>query len=423
MITLLLVSFLALLFLGMPVAYAMAIAGVLSVIALGDVSLMLVPQRMLLSLNSFPLLAVPFFILAGDLMNVGGITRRLVLFAQALVGHFRGGLGHVTVVAEMFLSGVSGSASADAVAIGTVMIPAMKQAGYPPPFAAGLVASAATLGPIIPPSIVMVIYGAMTGVSIGAMFLGGLIPGVLVGAGLMAIVWWYARKHDWPREPRVSRQELWHRFRDAFWALLPPIIIIGGILSGIFTATEAGVVACVYSLLVGFFVYRELTWEKVWEILLNSAITTAVPMIILAGASIFGWVLARQRFANTMVDFVTDVTTSPFVAYLIIVAILLFIGLFVEALAAILIFVPVLLPIGQHFGFDPVHYALVIITAMLIGTVTPPVGLQLYIASAISKVPVPQVVVWPFVLSMTVVLVIIIALPWTVTWIPGLFFK
>jgi tripartite ATP-independent transporter DctM subunit len=244
-----------------------------------------------------------------------------------------------------------------------------------------------------------------------------------VGAGLMAIVWWYARRHDWPREPRVSGRELGRRFIDAFWALLPPIIIIGGILSGIFTATEAGVVACVYSLLVGFLVYRELTWAKVWQILLNSAITTAVPMIILAGASIFGWVLARQRFANTMVDFVTDVTTSPIVAYLIIVAILLFIGLFVEALAAILIFVPVLLPIGQHFGFDPVHYALVIIIAMLIGTVTPPVGLQLYIASAISRVPVPQVVVWPFVASMTIVLIIIVALPWTVTWIPSFFFK
>lgn len=423
MIALLLISFLVMLFLGMPVAFAMAISGVLAVIGLGDVSLMLVPQRMLLSLNSFPLLAVPFFILAGDLMNVGGITRRLVQFALALVGHFRGGLGHVTVVAEMFLSGVSGSASADAVAIGTVMIPAMVHAGYPPPFAAGLVASAATLGPIIPPSIVMVIYGAMTGVSIGAMFLGGFIPGVLVGLGLMGIVWWYARKYDWPREARVPWREVGVRFVDAIWALLPPVIIIGGILSGIFTATEAGVVACLYSLVVGFLVYRELTWPKVWEILLNSAITTAVPMIILAGASIFGWVLARQRFANTMVDFVTDITTSPLVAYLIIVAILLFIGLFVEALAAILIFVPVLLPIGQHFGFDPVHYALVIIIAMCIGTVTPPVGIQLYIASAISRVPVPKVVVWPFVAAMTAVLILIVLQPWTVTWIPGFFFK
>jgi C4-dicarboxylate transporter DctM subunit len=299
----------------------------------------------------------------------------------------------------------------------------MVHAGYPPPFAAGLVASAATLGPIIPPSIVMVIYGAMTGVSIGAMFLGGFIPGVLVGLGLMGIVWWYARKYNWPREPRVPWREVWVRFVDAIWALLPPVIIIGGILSGIFTATEAGVVACLYSLVVGFFVYRELTWAKVWEILLNSAITTAVPMIILAGASIFGWVLARQRFANTMVDFVTDITTSPLVAYLIIVAILLFIGLFVEALAAILIFVPVLLPIGQHFGFDAVHYALVIIIAMCIGTVTPPVGIQLYIASAISRVPVPKVVVWPFVAAMTAVLVLIVLQPWTVTWIPGFFFK
>lgn len=423
MITLLLVSFLILLFLGMPVAFAMAIAGVLALLALGDVSLVLVPQRMYLSLNSFPFLAVPFFILAGELMNTGGITRRIVAFAQALVGHFRGGLGHVTVVAEMFLSGVSGSASADAVAIGSVMIPAMVQAGYPAPFAAGLTASASTLGPIIPPSIVMVIYGAMTGVSVGAMFLGGLIPGVLVGLGLMALVWWYARRNGWRREARVPAREVWRRFREAFWALLPPVIIIGGILSGVFTATEAGVVACLYSLFVGFVIYRELTWGKLWEILLNAAITTSVPMIIVAGASIFGWILARQRFAHFMVGFVTDVTTSPLVAYLIIVVILLFIGLFIEALAAILIFVPVLLPIGQHFGFDPVHYALVIIIAMLIGTVTPPVGLQLYIASAISRVPVPHVVVWPFVWVMTAILVLIIVMPWTVTWIPSLFFR
>lgn len=423
MISLLLVSFLVLLFLGMPVAFAMAISGVLAVLTLGDVSLMLVPQRMALSLNSFPLLAVPFFILAGELMNVGGITRRLVSFAQSLVGHFRGGLGHVTVVAEMFLSGVSGSASADAVAIGTVMIPAMVRAGYPAPFAAGLVASAATLGPIIPPSIVMVIYGAMTGVSVGAMFLGGFIPGVLVGLGLMVIVWWYARRYGWRREARVPGREVLRRFVDAFWALFAPVIIVGGILSGIFTATEAGVVACLYSIVVGVFLYRELTLGQLWEILLNSAITTSVPMIILAGASIFGWVLARQQFAHHMVGFVTDLTSSPLVAYFIIMAILLFIGLFVEALAAILIFVPVLLPIGQHYGFDPVHFALVIIIAMLIGTVTPPVGLQLYIASAISRVPVPKVVVWPFVGAMTVVLILIVLVPATVTWIPSFFFK
>ena len=423
MISLLLISFLVLLFLGMPVAFAMAIGAVLALLSLGDVSLLLVPQRMYLSLNSFPLLAVPFFILAGELMNVGGITKRIVAFAGALVGHFRGGLGHVNVVANMIMAGVSGSASADAVAIGSVMIPAMVQAGYPAPFAAGLTASAATIGPIIPPSIVMVIYGSMTGVSIGAMFLGGIIPGVLIGFGLMGIVWWYAWRRGWRREARVPAREVWRRFRDAVWALLSPFIIVGGILSGVFTATEAGVVACLYSMFVGLVVYLELKWGKLWDILRNAAITTSVPVIIVAGASLFGWILARQRFANMMVSFVTDLTTSPLLAYLIIVVILLFIGLFVEALAAILIFVPVLLPIGQHFGFDPVHYALVIIIAMLIGTVTPPVGLQLYIASAISRVAVPNVVVWPFVGAMTAVLVLIVLLPWTVTWIPSFFFK
>jgi len=423
MIGLLLVSFLVLLFLGMPVAFAMAIAGVLAILSLGDVSLVLVPQRMLLSLNSFPLLAVPFFVLAGEIMNVGGITKRIVAFAGALVGHFRGGLGHVNVVANMIMAGVSGSASADAVAIGSVMIPAMVEAGYPAAFAAGLTASAATIGPIIPPSIVMVIYGSMTGVSIGAMFLGGIIPGVLIGFALMGIVWGYAKRRGWRREARVSARQVWRRFREAFWALLPPFIIVGGILSGVFTATEAGVVACVYSIFVSVVIYRELTWRKLGNVFLNAAVTTSVPMIIVAGASLFGWVLARQRFANLMVDFVTELTTSPLLAYLVIVAILLFIGLFVEALAAILIFVPVLLPIGQRFGFDPVHYALVIIIAMLIGTVTPPVGLQLYIASAISRVPVPKVVVWPFVGAMTVVLVLIVLLPRTVTWIPSFFFK
>jgi len=378
---------------------------------------------MLLSLNSFPLLAVPFFVLAGEIMNVGGITKRIVAFAGALVGHFRGGLGHVNVVANMIMAGVSGSASADAVAIGSVMIPAMVEAGYPAAFAAGLTASAATIGPIIPPSIVMVIYGSMTGVSIGAMFLGGIIPGVLIGFALMGIVWGYAKRRGWRREARVSARQVWRRFREAFWALLPPFIIVGGILSGVFTATEAGVVACVYSIFVSVVIYRELTWRKLGNVFLNAAVTTSVPMIIVAGASLFGWVLARQRFANLMVDFVTELTTSPLLAYLVIVAILLFIGLFVEALAAILIFVPVLLPIGQRFGFDPVHYALVIIIAMLIGTVTPPVGLQLYIASAISRVPVPKVVVWPFVGAMTVVLVLIVLLPRTVTWIPSFFFK
>jgi tripartite ATP-independent transporter DctM subunit len=422
-ITLLLVSFLILLFLGMPVAFAMAISGVLALLALGDVSLLLVPQRMYLSLNSFPLLAVPFFILAGEIMNAGGLTKRIVAFANALVGHFRGGLGHVNVVANMIMAGVSGSASADAVAIGSVMIPAMVQAGYPAAFAAGLTASAATIGPIIPPSIVMVIYGSMTGVSIGAMFLGGVIPGVLIGLGLMAIVWWYARQNGWERGARAPARAVLRSFLDAFWAILAPIIIVGGILSGIFTPTEAGVIACLYSLFVGFVVNRELTWRKLWDILLNAAVTTSVPLIILSGASIFGWILARQRFATYMVGFITDITASPLVAYLIIVAILLFIGLFIEALAAILIFVPVLLPIGQHYGFDPVHFALVIIIAMLIGTVTPPVGIQLYIASAISRVPVPRVVVWPFVSAMTAVLIAIVLFPATVVWIPSFFFK
>ncbi len=415
--------FLSLLFAGMPVAFAMAISGLIAISTIPDVSLLLIPQRMYLSLDSFPILAVPFFILAGELMNRGGITKRIVNFADTLVGRFRGGLGQVNVVANILMAGVSGSASADAVAIGSVMIPAMVKAGYPARFAAGLTASAACIGPIIPPSIVMVIYGSLTNLSIGALFLGGFIPGLLIGSMLMVVVLIYARRNRWGESSKASLGQILRGLSGAIWAIFAPMIIVGGIVSGIFTATEAGVVTAVYAFVIGFFVYKEIRLKDLRDILARSGLFTAVALIILSGASVFGWVLARQEFSAAMTRFIPSLTKNPDIAYLLIVAILLFVGMFVEALAATIIFIPVLTPIAGVYGMDPIHFALVVIIAMLIGTVTPPVGLQLYICSTIAQEPVPKVIVWPFVGAMVIALLIVVYVPSLVTWLPNLAFK
>lgn len=415
--------FVILLFSGMPVAFAMAISGTLAVVGLGDVSLLLIPQRMFMSLNSFPLLAIPFFILAGELMNVGGITNRIVGFSKALIGHMPGSLAHVSVVSNIIMAGFSGSATADAVAIGSVMIPAMEKDGYPPEFTVGLNASAACIGPIIPPSLVMVVYGAITGLSIGKMFVGGFIPGLAIGIGLMILVAFYARKHNWPRGKKSTIFEIISAFRRAFLALLAPVIILGGIITGVMTATEAGVIAAVYALIISMFIYKEITLKQLPKILINSAINTAVPVVIISCASIFGWVLARENFASAVSNFILGVTTNIYISYFLIICILLIVGLFVEGMAALIIFVPVLFPLGNQLGLDPIHFALVIMITIMIGTITPPVGLQLYVASSIAKISISKVIIWPFVIVMVAVLLIVTYIPSLVTYLPSIFFK
>lgn len=415
--------FITLLFAGMPVAFAMVISGALAVVGLGDVSLLLIPQRMFMSLNSFPLLAVPFFILAGELMNVGGITRRIVEFSKTLIGHVSGGLAHVSVVSNIIMAGFSGSATADAVAIGSIMIPAMKKDGYPLGFTVGLNASAACIGPIIPPSLVMVVYGAITGLSIGKLFLGGFIPGLAIGIGLMLLVAFYARKNNWPKGKKSTIFEVMLAFKRAFFAILAPIIIIGGIVTGVMTATESGVVAAVYAAIISIFVYKEMTFKQIPKVLINSAINTAVPILIISCASVFGWVLAREGFASSISNFILGATTNVYISYLLVICILLIIGLFVEGMAALIIFAPVLFPLGNQLGLDPIHFALVIMITIMIGTITPPVGLQLYVASSIAKISISEVIIWPFVIVMVAVLLIITYIPSLVTYLPSIFFK
>lgn len=423
MIIFMIIVFLFLLFLGMPVAFAMAISGTLTVLRLGEeVSPLLIPQRLFMSLNSFPLLAVPFFILAGELMNKGGITRRLIEFSKVLIGRKRGSLAHVNVVTNIIMAGFSGSATADAVAVGTIMLPAMEKEGYPPEFSAGLTASAACIGPIIPPSCVMVIYGGITGLSIGQMFMGGFIPGLTIGLGLMVVVAFYARKYNWPYGEKTTISKIVSAFKGAFLALLAPVIILGGIITGVATATEAGVVAVVYAFIIAVFVYKEINFKQIPKIFLDAGMNTAIPVVIIAGASSFGWILARQNFAASLVNALLGVTDNAYILYFLIICILLIVGLFVEGTAALLIFVPILFPLGNLLGYDPIHFALVIMITILIGTVTPPVGLQLYIAASIAKVPISKVVVWPFVAIMIAVLLLITYIPSLVTYLPSLIF-
>lgn len=418
------VIFIVLMLLGMPVAFAMGIASLTALIGTMEVPLMVIPQRLFASVNSFTLMAVPFFILAGYLMNSSGITERLVNFARTLVGHLTGGLAQTNVLTSMFFAGISGSASADAAALGSTLIPAMKRDGYSSSFSAAVTASSATIGPIIPPSIVLVIYGSMTELSIGELFVAGIIPGILIGLAQMVTVYIYAKKRNYKSENRVSISEVIQKFKEAFWALIAPIVILGGILGGVFTATEAGVIACVYCFIIGTLVYKEIRIKDLRKVFLDASVMTSVPIIILGTASIFGWILASQQFSNTIVGWVTSLTSHPDLILLIVLILLLVVGLFIEAMAAMIIFIPVLTPLVTTFGWDPIHFGLLFVIAMLIGTVTPPVGIQLYIAASIAKVRVSKIKeIWAFVLAMIIVLLLAAYFPPLTTFLPKLLFS
>jgi tripartite ATP-independent transporter DctM subunit len=423
-IALLLGTFLVLLFAGVPVALAMLAASVIDLLCLNLTGFPLPPivvaERVLSAINSFPLLAVPFFIFAGVIMNRAGLTAHLVNVARAFVGHFHGGTAQCNVLASILFSGISGSASADAAAIGSMLIPAMKREGYPAGFAVGITAASATIGPIIPPSIVMIIYATMTNLSIGALFLAGVIPGLAIGVALMIMVALMSRREGYPRQARTAWIERGRIALRAIPALIAPVIIVGGIVTGLYTATEAGVVACVYGVAVGLFVYRELRLSDLPGLLAEAVETTAIPVFILACASIFGWLLTFHGLGPAIVGFFQALDLSPTMMMLTIVALLLVVGLVIEGLAALIIFVPVFMPLIPAFGFDPIHFALVIIVTILIGTVTPPVGLQLYIASAIGQTRLQDVVVWPFVFAMILVVVLMVLIEPMATFLPGL---
>ena len=409
---------------GMPVALAMGLSAFVVVLLKGDINPIVMAQRMFVGVDSLPLLAIPYFILAGGLMEMGGISLRLVRFASTLVGHVRGGLGMVAVVASMIFAGISGSAAADTSAIGSIMMPAMIRRGYKRGFVVVLQASAGTIGPIIPPSILMIIYGSMTGLSVGRLFMAGLIPGILIGVSLMTLTYYYARRDGYEGEARAT----WGETAKAAWQALPamalPIVIIGGILGGIFTATEAGVTAVVYALIVGFFVYRELKLRDLPRILANAAMTSFGLLFIVANAAMFGWVLAREEFPRLTVGFLTSLTNDPHIILLLVILFLLLIGCFVETISAMIILVPMLFATGAAYHIDPIHFATMIVILLLIGTITPPVGILLYLTCAMTKTPISEALryITPFVIAMLAVVLLVAYLPPLSLFVPNLIF-
>jgi tripartite ATP-independent transporter DctM subunit len=409
---------------GVPLAFSLGISSFVSLLVWGRIPLRLIVQRMFTGLDSFTLMAIPFFMLAGELMMQGGMLDRLVKFAEAVVGRIRGAMGHVNVLASMFFAGITGSATADVAALGPVEIAMMKEAGYEVDYSAAITAASATIGPIIPPSIPMVVYAVAAGnVSIAGLFLAGFIPGVLLGVGMMVYHYFLSVRKNYPyRRTPISFWEFLRTFREAILALLMPAIILFGVLGGIFTATEASAVAVAYALIVGFFVTKQLNFEKLRKALLQSGLTTGMALFLIATANIFSWILATQQVPQLATNFFLSISKSPYI-YLLLVNLLLFgVGCVMDNLAALIIFTPILAPIATMLGINPIHFGLVVSVNLVIGLLTPPVGLCLFMACTIARIRLEEITrkIWPFLLIETGVLMLITYVPDLVLTIPRL---
>jgi TRAP-type transport system large permease protein len=388
------VVFFVLLIIGLPIGFGIGLAAIVALWVDGGYPLLVVGHRMVNAVSSFSLVAVPLFILAGALAGETSIAQRLVRFADALVGHIRGGLGQVNVAASMFFGGISGSAVADTAALGSLLIPPMHKQGYSREDAGAITICSSTIGVLIPPSIPMVLYGITVGESVGQLFLAGLIPGILVGLMLMVAVFTMAKRKNWPRnDRRTTGGELWQSFKGAFLSLLLPVFLLGAIVSGLTTATEAGVIGVVYALVLGGLVYRDQSLGEMWRTLVNSAINTAVPLFILATTSVTAWIVAIERFPTLLVGFFEAGGYGPWTVILLIILFLLIVGMLMDLVPALILFAPILLPVAQAAGYDPIHFGIIMIMTLGVGLVTPPVGNCLYLGAVIAKVGVGRLAV------------------------------
>ena len=414
----------AFLLLGFPISIAIALATLIGFIV-SDVSIIQMVQKMYSAVNSFTILAIPFFMLAGSLMESGGMSRRLVRFANSLVCWLSGGLAHVQVLASCFFAALSGSAPATTAAIGGSLIPEMKKEGYPPEYAAAVQAVAGTVGPIIPPSIPMVVYGVFAGQSIGALFAAGVIPGLLYGLGMMIVIYFTSKKNNFGYKKKFEAKEVWISFKDAIFALFVPIIILGGIYSGKFTPTEAGVVAVVYGLFAGLFIYKEIDLKKIIHILKSAAVNTSMVLLILASSTAFSWLMTSQGVSALVGDWFAVVSSNQTIFLLLVLALLLFMGCFIETLAAMMIVCPILLPIALDLGIDPVHFGIVITMTLCLGMATPPVGECLYIAAGIAGVKFESILKYtiPLVISSIIVILFVTFIPEIAMFLPNLLLK
>lgn len=409
--------------LGVSIAFALGLASVVAIVVGGTIPLEIVAQRIVNTVDKSTLLAVPLFVLAGEVMNSGGITQRLMDFARALVGHLRGGLAQVNVVASMFFAGVSGSATADAAAFGKILIPAMRREGFDDGFSVSVTSATATLGPILPPSVVMIIYASMTNLSIGRLFLAGLVPGLLIGLAFMVLCAVFAVQRNYPKHAWVGFPALLGAFQAAFFALIAPAIIAGGIVGGVFTATEAGAIVVAYAMILGA-IYGDLTWRKLRESLWSAAESTGIILFMVATASVVGWLLAIGGFPVLVVDTITALGDSYTMVILLIIVVLLLVGMVLDGMAAMIILVPVLFPVAAQLGMDQIQFAMVVILCIMIGAITPPVGLLLYISCQVGGVPYSCIgwSICPFVGVMILVTVAVAFIPALSLWLPRVAF-
>ncbi|SFR06364.1 TRAP transporter large permease [Desulfoscipio geothermicus] len=409
----LLLVLLLLLLVGFPIAFSLAMAAVAALLSKGTIPLTVVPQRLFTATDSFILLAVPFFVLAGELMQHGGISRRLVNFASDLLGWISGGLALVSIASAAFFAAISGSSAATTAAIGGVMYPEMRQRGYKPDFTAVVQAVGGTLGVVIPPSIPLIIYGVITGASIGDLFLAGIIPGLLGAAVYMAVAWKMAGKLGYKTMQRSSLKKTWHSFREASWGLLMPVIILGGIYGGVFTPTEAAVVAVVYALLVGFFIYKELNWKNFYSMLVKSGLTSAMIMLLIATASLFTWIMTIENIPQAITGAILSMTESKLVFLLLVNMVFLIAGMFLDTVAIILLLIPIFFPIALQLGVDPVHFGVIAVFNLAVGQMTPPFGVCLFVSSGVSGVSLEKLfkAVLPYLLAAFILILLLTYVP------------
>ncbi|MBL3571218.1 TRAP transporter large permease [Rhodovulum sp. BSW8] len=405
---------------GIPVAVTLGLSS-LGYLLLAGIPPVVMPQKMYAGMDVFVLLSIPGFILAGNLMNQGGITNRIVRFANALVGWIRGGLGLTNIAASMLFGGITGTAVADAASIGGVMIPGMKKAGYPADYSAAVTAASSTVGPIIPPSVPMIIVGALSGISVGKMFLAGAVPGILMGLAMMVTAYVIARRKNFPRQPWQGFGEVARSFGGAIWAIAMTFLIIYGLLSGLATPTETAVVASVYAVIVGCFIYRDLPLRRVPKVIVDSAVASAGILALVGFANVFGWILVSERIPQAIAEGVLSITDNKFLVILIINLLLLFVGMFMETIAALIILFVPLLSLAQAVGIDPLHFATFAVLNLMIGLTTPPVGVCLFVCAGIARLPLTPVVIaiLPFLATNIAVLLLVSYVPAIATWLPS----
>ncbi|WP_282173923.1 TRAP transporter large permease [Cytobacillus firmus] len=410
----LLFGLLLLLFLvNVPVAVALGLASMIVLMVQDNVPLMVIVQKMFTSTDSFTLMAVPFFILAGKLMESGGISKRLINFSSTLVGSLHGGLAMVSIVTCMFFAAISGSAAATTAAVGSILIPAMVKRGYDKSFSTAIQAAGGTIGVMIPPSVPLILFGVIAGASIGDLFIAGIIPGIFVGISLILVAYVISRKRDYGKEEKSSIKEVVSAFKSAILAILMPIIILGGIYGGVFTPTEGSVVAVVYGLFVGLLIYKEIKWKDLPEIFISSVITSSVILFIISCASIFGFLLTREQIPAQISEGMLGITSNAIMILIIINVILLIVGTFLETSAAIVIMAPILVPIASAAGMDLVHFGVIMVVNLAIGMITPPVGINLFVASNIAKIRLEHIVraIMPFIIVLIIDVLILSFMP------------